>query len=575
MDLQKNIEKYAWLIVVLCLVLAFYLRVHRLGERGLAGDEKYGLLVSQFMAQEGSNQKESIRNPQTPYFTPKQFWKERTWDDFEWAITHRENGTSALYSLANHLVSECFGVSDFVLRFPSVLYGLCSIILLFFFIKRHFGNINLALLSVFLASISPYLIFFSRVARNYSMLTFWALLSTHLLLIIIDNEKKNKRKVYLYLIYGCVVFANLMTHYSIFPLFFIHFIYCLIYLRDKATWIGLLSSYLIPFLGMIYWLKFGGGQWSFHAIKESAIANSLMATVMPDDWLALTNAKSVSKQLAHILSMQFLMVDGVSFKVTGIKNAFLCVLLSIFWIITLKKVSKKQVQMGLILGSIFVSFFLFSIYPTTYLITSVFLYLIIDFIFRIKFNNQLIVFLLLLIILPILSLVAYAIQDGNTMRMMPRYIAYSYLFAIILFAWIILKYFEQKSWMNYIVLGTIILQIGNLAQLIDNIYLDKPLYYFQAFLSPRQANPYQQAADKILEVYAKGDTIIYPSFTENIPYKGYNSPEYSVQDAQYVNIYLPKNAEIIQRINKNEPNRIYCIGKNKQVLIFDLKGLRY
>lgn len=575
MFLQKYIQKYAWLCLIVCLIIAFFLRVYRLGERGLAGDEKYGLLVSQFMAQEGANQKESIRNPNTPYFTPKQFWKARTWKDFELAISHRENGASALYSLTNHYVSEVFGLTDFVLRFPSIVFNLLTIILLFLFVKRHFNDLNLALLSVFLASISPYLIFFSRIARNYSMLAFWALLGTHLLLIMIDNERK-KQNFALYIAYGFVVLANLMTHFAILPLFFIHFLYCLIYLRNKQTWFFWMLSYVIPLLGMVYWLKFSGGQWTLHSIKESAAANTLNATVMPDDWLALTSVKSVSKQLGNVLSMQFLMIDGVSFKMTGLKNACLSIFLSAFWLFVLKKVAVKQWQMGLILGSILVSFFLFSISPTIYLIFSVFLYLLIDFIaFRPKFKNKILVLILLLVIVPILFLILYAIQDGNTMRIMPRYIAYSYIFGLILFAWIILRFFERKHWINYVVGGALLLQFWNIIGFVEDIYLDRPLYYFQAFLSPRQSNPYHQAANKILEVYAKGDTIIYPSLNENTPYKGFDTPEYSVQDAQYVNIYLPKNAEIMQRVNKNEPHRIYCVGENKKILVFDFKGLRY
>jgi hypothetical protein len=44
-------------------------------------------------------------------------------------------------------------------------------------------------------------------------------------------------------------------------------------------------------------------------------------------------------------------------------------------------------------------------------------------------------------------------------------------------------------------------------------------------------------------------------------------------DAQYVNLYLPKDAEFIQMIDVHEANKVILKKKNGQkVEIFDLKG---
>jgi hypothetical protein len=49
-----------------------------------------------------------------------------------------------------------------------------------------------------------------------------------------------------------------------------------------------------------------------------------------------------------------------------------------------------------------------------------------------------------------------------------------------------------------------------------------------------------------------------------------------VQDAQYTNCYLPKDAEIIQRVDKNEANKIVIIkADGSKKLIFDFKDTKF
>ena len=53
-------------------------------------------------------------------------------------------------------------------------------------------------------------------------------------------------------------------------------------------------------------------------------------------------------------------------------------------------------------------------------------------------------------------------------------------------------------------------------------------------------------------------------------------PSYSVSDAQLTNFYLPKESEIIQRVDINEDNKIIIKKANgSEKLIFDFKGAKY
>ena len=144
------------------------------------------------------------------------------------------------------------------MRTLSLLFNLLTISLLYVFVKRHFKSENLALLAAFLATISPFYIAYSQVARNYCMNMFLHLLATHLLLKIIEGEEKNEHPILNYFFYGLTALACEMCHFSTFPLFLIHAIFVLIYFRKIRGYVGLSLAMLIPLIGVIFWLKSDG-----------------------------------------------------------------------------------------------------------------------------------------------------------------------------------------------------------------------------------------------------------------------------------------------------------------------------
>ena len=79
--------------LLLIIALAFMLRVYKSGTYALYLDEKYTLVISQGIVMEGANQKDVFFVPGKKYFTPKEFWKEKTFADYKMCIRDR-----ALYS---------------------------------------------------------------------------------------------------------------------------------------------------------------------------------------------------------------------------------------------------------------------------------------------------------------------------------------------------------------------------------------------------------------------------------------------------------------------------------------------
>jgi hypothetical protein len=137
---------------------------------------------------------------------------------------------------------------------------------------------------------------------------------------------------------------------------------------------------------------------------------------------------------------------------------------------------------------------------------------------------------------------------------------------------------EARWWVTVPVAAVFLLQLVHIAQLLGAIYADKaPKYTY--FDRPRIANPYWQAAQQLISTYQPGDTILYPNKKRVIHSEAIDRSftPLSLLDAQMMNVYLPKNATYMQRIDPLEPDKIVLVkGRSgKRITIFDLKGSTY
>jgi uncharacterized membrane protein len=89
--------------------------------------------------------------------------------------------------LINHLFLQ-FNDSDFLLRLPSMLFGVGSIPL-YYMVARRLTSPTTAVLTTLVLAISPFHIWHSQDARMYAQLLFFSLLSTLCLLRALEQEK--------------------------------------------------------------------------------------------------------------------------------------------------------------------------------------------------------------------------------------------------------------------------------------------------------------------------------------------------------------------------------------------------
>ena len=105
---------------------------------------------------------------------------------------HNPLFTSQLaYPILGYGACHLLGVSEWSLRLPALLFGLGSIVLLWFFCKKYFSPMTAFLSSSFLIC-SPVHIIWSTSARGYSAMIFLAIASTYLYFSLLEKPSFKK-----------------------------------------------------------------------------------------------------------------------------------------------------------------------------------------------------------------------------------------------------------------------------------------------------------------------------------------------------------------------------------------------
>lgn len=158
-----------------------------------------------------------------------------------------------LYYLFLHYWGRVFGVSGLSLRIPSALFGIASILVVYFGALRNFGK-STATVSFFLISLSSYCIYYSQEARDYSMLIFLIGLQLLFFLELICQDKKYSR-LFLYVLFGVVtatnIFANIINVFFTFALFLSHFLVTRKFFPVLKVW---LPAALFSFLPLWFYV---------------------------------------------------------------------------------------------------------------------------------------------------------------------------------------------------------------------------------------------------------------------------------------------------------------------------------
>lgn len=141
------------------------------------------------------------------------------WVDEIWSIEYSRRPLSEIancpdpihgpvYYAALHLWTGAFGESEFAMRSMSVAFSLLALAALILFVRQLFGG-KTALVAAMLFALAPVVYHYSREARQYSLLLFLVIASTHLLYRRVSMGGKVSAMGYV----GVSTLA-LLTHYA-------------------------------------------------------------------------------------------------------------------------------------------------------------------------------------------------------------------------------------------------------------------------------------------------------------------------------------------------------------------------
>lgn len=569
------------LILATIIAIGIVFRLYNLDAYSIFFDEKSTMVVSQGLVLDGSNQKDIFL---APTFTPAQFWSEKTLADYYEAMTRSDIGNSPFYYLLLHFWMKIFGMSDFVARLFSVVFSLLIIGGTYLF-SRSFFTSRTGLIAASLVAIDPFFIAYSQQARTYSLTFFLTLTATYLFLKIIEDQSRNHKSLYNYIGYVLAAGLGLLSHFLTISVLIAHGIYALCFLRTFNGWIKLVCAGILTISGLIWWLLFGGGQWTLFSLNEQAKLYRRMAETngLTFGEILPATVQNVFIKSLPVFSDLVIFTNGLTEALEGKKNVTISITVGFLLIAWYRYGNKIQMPKFLYQSTpyllILLSLIYYNNHRTQFGILSVGIFAL-SFVFDLHkqadpLHKKRLWLLYIMTLVPTLFLILMSFKNGHTYGIMQRYSGFSFPYVIILTSLLIQYYFSLSVTFRSLILLFMVFQFYFVGMRLNEYYQDKSISYGYLGKPRVGKNPFHAAARKINNLYQKGDIIIYPAKPNLILTElDRNFSNYRMRDAQLTNLYLPKNATFIQKVDTTESDRILIKRKKEVLEIINLKGLR-
>lgn len=212
----------------------------------------------------------------------------------------RNNWNAPLYWLLMHFWIKACGISEFSLRFPSLIFSFLSVILVFN-LGKEFFNKRVGIVASILIGLSPFHLWYAQEARDYSMVLFFATLSSYLLF------KATKEKGFkLWLLFVLVSIMGIYTSYFYLLLFLAHGIYIIFNSQFKLRFKEIICFLIVMLAFLLHLPKFfskfyflSQGFWIFKPTWKSLI-------ITLENFILGYNGTSVLYLISDILAGIFL-----------------------------------------------------------------------------------------------------------------------------------------------------------------------------------------------------------------------------------------------------------------------------
>ncbi len=230
------------------------------------------------------------------------------------------NWNAPLYWILLHFWIKLFGISEFSLRFPSLIFSFLSVILVFFLGKSLF-NRKIGIFASIFMGLSPFHLWYAQEARDYSMILFLGLLSSYFLYKALKD-----RQTGFWLFFILASIAGLYTNYFFIFLFTAQLLYIIVFLRPLRISIKHITAFLIIGLGFLPYLSRFLNKffyiWGHFWIPQPSI-NSLAITV--ENFILGYNTSIIFYIIADVLAIIFFAIAIAKLRKRELKSEiFLC-----------------------------------------------------------------------------------------------------------------------------------------------------------------------------------------------------------------------------------------------------------
>lgn len=187
-------------------------------------------------------------------------------EQIKWVADQSKEGNPPFYYMLLHLWIPVFGDSEFVSRFPSLVFGVLSIVLTYSIGRLLFGK-RAGLFAALIIAVSFFHVRYSQEARGYTLMVFLALVSCYALLKLISGWKLRWAGVY-------VLSSALLCYTHYFGLFTIlaqNLFYFTLFLRRGRSGAPALTRWILVqvILGALYAPGFILLAGRFTSVRES------------------------------------------------------------------------------------------------------------------------------------------------------------------------------------------------------------------------------------------------------------------------------------------------------------------
>lgn len=565
-------RKYILLFVLASIALG--LRLYRLDARGPITDEKFTLLNANGFWVGGANQSAFKKE----VFTAQDFWESKGPRDFMDASANADFGTHMVHNVLLHYWMKAFGNSDYSIRLPGVIFNVLTVLMIFLLVLKYFGSYRMAFLAGLLFAVDPLNVAQSHIARSYPLSFFLLTLGTVYFTRIVTGEATRKN----FVIYTLIIGLAMLNHYINFFIPLAHALIFLVLRRKSQLWTGFIVSALCIAGLLFYWFNWGGGYTAMDFLKDkNAIHKQIAENV--DDELSLTIQRAtpdvIAKKAIGLYYDISVLGHGLFEDIKGVKIFLLSLVLALALLLGVQEERWKKYG-GLLLALVLL------VYARAYapaLLTSATLFLVLYYALRyvqevrpLEAEKAQFVWLCmgwLMLLLPLLFVIRDAFTSGNTTSLTHRYIGNASPFVVILIAAGAVRAASARWTFAVLLLFTTVYQWRNIQGGLSDYYADRSVYNAY-FVPERVPNPYAKVAEQVISMAAQGDTLVIPgAYKDKYEERFGREAQVSYKDAQFLNLYFPKDHSLPQTVDPAERERLYLKRKGgEKVLIFDFKG---